>query len=340
MRATRRTPVDVESILKLMELGDYLLPYTIRAMCLLGIADEVGAEPVSVEEVAKATHTDPPSLYKAMSYLATRGIFAEPEPGQFVLTPPAALLRRDHPHSARDIFLSPVACTRAMEGLDHAIRTGEAAFDRVHGESMWAHFDRHPQDGVHFDRTMSGVTGMELLAIVRACDWSRFSTVVDVGGGNGAFLARLLDRYHAMRGILFDLPGVVAQAPAVLDAAGVIDRCEVVPGSFLRDPIPAGADAYVLKRILYSWSAPEATGILRRVRAAMRPDSSVFLLEAGRPADGSSALARRMDLLMFTLSAGGTRTLAEQEEILAGADLTTVRVATTPMFPIIEARAA
>lgn len=341
MLTRRRRGIDVPAILRLMEVGDYLLPYTIRAVCLLRVADHLADGPLPAAELARAAGADEPALTKALHYLATRDLFAEAEPGVFGLTPMADLLRSDHPYSARDIFLSPVVCTRAMEGLDHTLRTGEGAFDAVHGIGMWEYFGRHPEDGEAFDKVMSGVTGMELLAIFRASDWSRFATVVDVGGGNGRFLGELLNRYPRMQGVLFDLPAVVALSPETFAAAGVADRARIVPGSFLTDEIPSGGDAYVLKRILYSWSDEEAAGVLRRIRAAMSPEGRVFILEAGRPEDaGSTPLARRMDMLMLTLSAGGARSLDEQRALLAAAGLELVAATATPMFPVIEARPA
>ncbi|OKI71697.1 methyltransferase [Micromonospora sp. CB01531] len=336
---TRRT-IDAESIFKLLELGDYLLPYTIRAVCLLGVADHLVDGPVPMSRLARATGTHEPTLRKTLEYLATRELFELVEPDGVALTPLSDLLREGHPYSARDIFLSPVACTRAMEGLAESIRTGGPAFDVVHGRSMWEHLSAQPEDGEAFDKVMSGVTGMELLAVLRACDWRRFASIVDVGGGNGGFLASLLRRVRGARGVLFDLPGVVANAPEVLAAAGVADRVEVVPGSFLEGPIPPGGDAYVLKRILYSWSDDEVVGILGRVRAAMTPHSRLFVMEAGRQDAEVPILARRMDLLMHTLTAGGARTLEQQGELLGRAGLRLIRNVSTPMFPIIEAAPA
>jgi O-methyltransferase domain len=336
----RRTPIDIDAIFRLLELGDYLLPYTIRAVCLLGVADHLADGPLTLDELAVAVGADRSALAKAMRYLSSREIFEEVGADSFRLTSLSDLLRTDHPYSARDVYLSPVACTRAMEGLDHAIRTGEAAFDHVHGETMWDNFTRFPDDGARFDLAMSGVTALEMMAIRRALDWSSVSTVVDVGGGNGGFLAALLPRYAHLRGTVFDLPTVVANAPDLLSAAGVEDRCAIVAGSFLSDPIPAGGDVYVLKRILYSWDDEVVIGILSRIRAVMAPHSRLLIMEAGRQEAESSPLARRMDLLMLTLSAGGSRSLDEQRTLLSAAGLTLVRATATPMFPIIEATPA
>jgi hypothetical protein len=202
---------------------------------------------------------------------------------------------------------------------------------------MWKYLADHPDDGVAFDKVMSGVTGLELMAVLRANDWARFGTIVDIGGGNGAFLASLLRRVKTARGILFDLPGVVANAPESFAAAGVGERVEIVPGSFLTDTIPAGGDAYVLKRILYSWTDDEVVGILGRVRDAMPSGGHLYIMEAGRQADEDPVLARRMAMLMHTLTAGGARSLAEQEALLNRAGLKLNRTLSTPMFPIIEA---
>lgn len=333
---TRRPTVDAKSIFKLLELGDYLLPYTIRAVCIVGVADHLAAGPLTVAELARRSDTDEATLRKSLEYLSTRDIFAM-DGERVELTPMADLLRAEHPYSARDIFLSPVACTRAMEGLDHAIRTGEPAFDVVHGVTMWKYLADHPDDGEAFDKVMSGVTALELMAILRACAWSRFGTIVDVGGGNGSFLASLLRRVKGAQGVLFDLPGVVAHAPEFFAAAGVGDRARYVAGSFLSDEIPSGGDAYVLKRILYSWTDAEVVGILSRVRVAMGPRSHLFIMEAGRQADEDPVLARRMAMLMHTLTAGGARSLEQQERLLNQAGLRLERTMNTPMFPIIEA---
>jgi O-methyltransferase domain len=197
------------------------------------------------------------------------------------------------------------------------------------------------------------VTGLELAAVTRATSWSRFGTVVDVGGGNGSFLAGLLGRFRQMRGTVFDRPEVIGQAGPVFAAAGVADRGAAVGGSFLTGPVPPGADAYVLKRILYSWDDDAARTILDVVRRAMRPDSRLFIMEASRNEpvpgavdstvdadDAAAGLQSRMDLLMLTLSGGGARSVAEHEKLLAAAGLTLVACTRTPMYPVLEAAPA
>jgi len=348
--AGRPSLMDINAALRLFEVGDYLAPYAIRAVCLLGIADRLAAGPMAVSDLAATTGTDLRSLRKIVRYLSTRGVFELIDDDRVELTAMGDLLRADHPYSAREVFLSPVACSRAMEGMDHAVRTGQPAFDAVHRRSFWDHLAENPEDGSSFDRVMGGVTSLEFAAAVRATGWARFATVVDVGGGNGSFLARLLTRFRNMRGTVFDRPEVICQAGSVFADAGVADRAAAVGGSFLTGPVPPGADAYVLKRILYSWNDQAAATILGVIRAAMRPDSRLFIMEAGRSesnqGDGRSTaesqaaadgLQSRLDLLMLTLSGGGARSLTEQTELLASAGLSLVGCTHTVMYPVLEA---
>ena len=141
------------------------------------------------------------------------------------------------------------------------MRTGENAFRHVHGTDSWTFRARHPELSAGFDRAMTALARQVAAAVLAAYDFGRFGTVVDVGGGNGAFLAAILARHPATRGVLFDQPHVVAGAPPVLAAAGVADRCEVVGGSFF-EAVPAGGDAYVLKSILHDWEDADCVRIL------------------------------------------------------------------------------
>lgn len=334
----RRPRIDLRSFVRLTELADYFVPFTIRAIAELRVADELIDGPRSVEELAEATGTHAPSLHRALRALACKGIFTEVETGTFGLTPLAELLRGDHPLSLRDAYHLMPADVAAWARFDHSLCTGEPAFDRVHGQSLWEWLADHPEDSARFDRGMQAMTRPELRAVSSAYDWGSLRTVADVGGGNGAFLAGLLARHPSLHGILFDLPHVVGGADGVLADAGVEERCEVVPGSFF-DEVPKGADAYVLKRIVYGWDDDRAVRLLRTVRSAMAPESRVLLLEPVVDHD-QSEFGRILDVVMLAVDGGRSRTEEELRELMAAAGLELARVVPTMMFPIVEGRAA
>lgn len=335
--AARRVRIDLESIFRLTELADYIIPFTIRAVCDLGVADHLAGGPRSVEELAAATETHAPSLYRALRALACKEVFAEVEPGWFALTPMAELLRSDHPLSLKDAYPLIAADIEAWAAFDYSIRTGRPAFDHVHGHSYWDYMREHPAEAERFDRAQQAQTRLELRVFLRAFDWTVFRSIVDVGGGNGAFLGGILARNASARGTLFDLPQVVAHAVDVLESLGVAQRCEAVGGDFF-DAVPDGADAYVLKRILYGWEDAEALLLLRGIAAAMRPDSRLLIIEPVDEPGAATDIGTRFDLAMLVMKGSGARSLECIRALCHEAGLQVANVTPTPMYPLIEVR--
>jgi hypothetical protein len=175
--------------------------------------------------------------------------------------------------------------------LLHTVRTGEQAFAAHHeGESVWAWRGRHPEENQIFDRAMSAITAAIANRLADGYNFTRFGTLVDVGGGDGTLLATLLPRYPRMRGVLFDLPHVVAGARHVLAAAGVADRCDIIAGSFF-ERLPAGGEAYLVKSILHDWDHAASTRILQRVHEASQPGSALLIVERTLMDDEPSLVA-------------------------------------------------
>jgi len=222
------------------------------------------------------------------------------------------------------------------------MHTGEPAFDRVFCMNNFQYWEHNPRAGaIHeaFFRTMARSTNPPIVA---AYDYSRFGTIVDVGGSTGALLAAILKAHPDVQGILFDLPHVVAGAEPVLAEAGVSDRCVVVEGSFF-DSVPAGGDAYLLKYVIHDWDDERAVAILRRCREVMKPEAVLLLVEQMLPERlevGTAARqVARLDLQMLVLTPGGReRTEREFRSLLteAGFDLRAV-IPTASPFRILEA---
>ena len=250
----------------------------VHAAAVLGVADLLAGGPRASDDLAAATDTHAPSLYRLLRALAAVGVLEEDGERRFALTALGECLRADAPEpvGAWAVHVGQPYFWDAWGDLLHSVRTGETAFRALHGEDTWSWRSRHPEAGAVFDAAMTAASRRANRALVDAYDFSRFGTVVDVGGGHGALLAGLLARHPAMRGVLFDQPHVVAGAADVLAAAGVADRCEIVGGDFF-DDVPAGGDAYLLKWILHDWDDEEAVAILRACRAAA-PDGGALLV--------------------------------------------------------------
>jgi hypothetical protein len=305
----------------------------------LGIADLLRDGPRDVDELAMATGTHAPTLYRLLRALASIGVFAECPGRCFELSPMGQFLRRDHPLSVDPAarFFGADYEWRVWGELQHSVRTGKSAAVHALGCDLWEHRRRHPEHGEVFDAAMRTLSRAESAGILAAHDFGRYGTVADIGGGTGAVLAAVLAAHPRVRGILFDQPSVVAAADRVLRDAGVAARVSVVPGDFFVE-IPAGADAYILARILHDWPDEDAVRILRRVRSAMAPDARLLLLEAVVGPPNVDPPVKFLDLMMLVALGGQERTEGEWRALLAAADLElTGTTRATPSRHVIEA---
>jgi cyclopropane fatty-acyl-phospholipid synthase-like methyltransferase len=171
--------------------------------------------------------------------------------------------------------------------------------------------------------------------ILSGYDWGSLGRLVDVGGGNGSMLIALLNRYPALRGTIVDLPENTEDARQALAAAGVADRAEVITTSFF-DPLPAGADAYLLSLIIHDWGDKPAREILRRCAEAAGPTGTVFVVEKVG-ADGDSPHTG-MDLRMLALYGGKERRIGELTTLAESSGLTVAAVHPAGAFSIVELR--
>ena len=294
----------------------------LTAVAELGIADLLREGPRSSDDLAAATGTHAPTLYRVLRALASIGIFSEDADRRFGLTATGEYLRRDHPLS-----LDPAARMfgadyewRAWGELPLSVLTGEVAAVHALGTDVWEYRRRHPEHGEIFDASMRTFSRADAAGVLAAHDFGRYRRVADIGGGTGAVLAAVLAAHPSVRGVLFDRPHVVAGADAVLRAAGVAERVRVVPGDFFAE-VPGGADAYLLTRILHDWPDEDALRILRCVRAAMAPDARLVLVEAVVGPPNEDPLVKFLDLMMLVSVGGREREEDEWRALLAAAGM-------------------
>jgi hypothetical protein len=305
----------------------------------LGIADLLREGPKSSGELAAATGTHAPSLYRLLRALASVGVFAEEGDGRFALTPLGATLQSGVPGSLRTFAMlqqdEEHLC--AWGDLSYSLRTGAIAFDHCFGLDLWRYRARHPEGSGFFDQAMAEFTGVVDAGILAAYDFTPLRTVVDVGGGNGALLVSLLLAHPQMRGVLFDQSHVAAAARRRFEAAGLSGRCEVVAGDFFTS-LPEGGDAYLLKWIIHDWDDQRAVAILGNCRRALVGSSRLLLIEAVIPPGNAPAFHKFMDLNMMVMTGGRERTAAEYRTLLETAGFRLARIVPTATeMNVIEA---
>jgi hypothetical protein len=311
----------------------------LHAAAKLGIADHLADGARSAAELAPATGTHAPSLYRFLRTLAGFGIVSEGPAQRFSLTPLGEALKTGAPGAARSTLIAfggPVFW-RAWDETIYSLETGKTGFEKVWGMPFFDYLAQHPEAASHFSEAMVGFHGSEPPTVAEAYDFSGIGTVVDVGGASGNMLAALLSRHPGLTGVLFDLPHVVRDAPALLKARGVDGRVTIEPGSFF-ERVPAGGDAYVLSHIIHDWSEEQCLTILGHCRKAMGPNGRLLIVETVLPEGNAPHQGKLQDLVMLVFPGGQERTEAEYGALLGKAGFRLRRVVpTTSVVSIVEA---
>jgi hypothetical protein len=326
-----------------MQVGTgYILSAALHVVARLGVADLIGdGPPRPIAELAAQTGASEDGLYRVLRALSMVGIFTEPAPRTFALTPAAQLLRADVPGSLRNmaVFMPNPLHFRVYAEMMHSVESGKTAAEKVFGMPPFEFLAQNPDESAMFNDAMTSFSAGIIPAVLDAYDFGGIDVLADIAGGHGIVLATILQRYPRMRGILFDQDHVVAGA-APLDALGVRDRVQVVGGDFFK-AVPGGADAYLMKHIIHDWDDERSEAILRNVHAALggRAGGRVVLLEAVIAAGNAPDFAKVLDLEMLVFPGGRERTEADFAALFrrAGFEMTRI-VPTRSPVSVIEAR--
>jgi hypothetical protein len=312
-----------EATVTLMQLvNGYQVSQAIHVAAELGIADLLADGARSSDDLAQQAGADADTLYRLLRALASVGVLHEDDGRLFSLTPIGERLRSDVPGSLHGwaVFVGQPTFWQVWSNLLYSVQTGENAFRHIHGQDVWSYRAERPDESAIFDAAMKARTGASNAALIEAFDFSRFGTLVDVGGGNGALLASVLAAQPALQGVLFDQAHVVAGAGPVLEAAGVADRCRIESGSFF-EKVPEVGDAYLLKWIIHDWEDEDSIAILRVVRAAMSSDARLLVVERDLGSPNEDPPTKFSDLNMLVAPGGRERTEDEYAALFESAGL-------------------
>jgi hypothetical protein len=300
-------------------LGGKWVVAAIATAAKLGLAEHLQA-PTPVAELARRCELHAPSLRRLIGVLVGEGLLTYEDADHVALTPLGQQLRRENLGTLAEFVGSESQWTPWVH-LDHTIRTGQAAFEKRHGESLFTYLEHHARDAELYDTAVDAFTRQQAHALAETSVLDAASVVVDVGGGRGTFLMELLLRHDSLRGILFDKPNVVAPVASRFAEAGLSERAQLVGGDF-HGGVPQGADCYVVKHVLHNWDDERAVGILRHCARAAPAHGQVLVVEGialpGNLKDGT----RLMDLEMLVLTGGGReRSKPEFRRLFAAAGL-------------------
>jgi hypothetical protein len=319
----------------LMMLGiAYWASRCLHVVAELGVADKLGDEPQTAESLARSLGVQPQALHRVLRSLCNHGIFVH-DGERFAHNAESRLLRSDVPGSMRSLarMMGMKVHWDAYRELDAAVQTGQPSIEKVTASGLFSYLREHPQEGRIFDEAMEGKSAMAIAMVPQAYDFSTFRTIGDIGGGLGHLLHAVIQKAPQAKGVLFELPDVVARA-----RVRNVPRVSYVGGDFFKDPIPA-CDLYMMMTVLHDWSDAQCEAILKNLRAGAPPKAKLLLIEGIVDPSARDDVVLDVDIEMLVMTTGRERTRAEWESVLARGGFRLTRVVPVGPSGMIEAEA-
>lgn len=323
----QRPPTDGFNAIMQMVTG-YWTSACIYTVAKLGIPDLLQSGALGIEALAQRTGTHADYLYRVMRAVSGLGVFRELPDKIFEQTSLSLLLASHTPGSMRSMAI--------MLGEEHyqvwgyllnSLKAGDRAFETVYGMPVFEYFQKNPESGEIFNAAMTGFASGMHSAVAGVYDFSKFTTLIDVGGGHGALITHILRQFPKLQGVLFDLPHVVSGAPI---APELSSRFMKVSGDFFQAVHPGG-DAYILSNVIHDWSDQLALKVLRNIYTAMPKQGTLLLVEHIVESDNQPATAKFLDINMLLMTEGGReRSRAEYAILFKQAGFEPTQIVSTP----------
>ncbi len=342
------TSAGIGNVLQNKVLTEMAMGYSrSRVLCAaarLGVADALGDDERSVDELAVACGAQPASLYRLLRALASFGVVAERVPGRFALTPFGTPLRKDAPNSEWNgiVFWADLLADSWVQ-LTECVRTGDKAQVVMERAGITPRWSTAPDGSAIFRAVMGTAPAEDYMPITRAWDFSKYHSVADLGGGGGSLIAAVLEAYPNVEGMLVDRPESIERAKAGFGAKALAARCKFVVAD-LCGSVPPGADVYVMKHVLHGYGDEAAIGILRNCRSVVPKEGRVLMIEFVLPdvvdhADPELEVRLMSDLNMLAVTGGKERSAPEWKKLLSGAGFEFERIIPVPgeLVSIVEA---
>ncbi len=298
----------------------YIVSSCLGVAVKLGVPDLIETEGTTLGLLAERTKTKKDFLYRVLRVLEMAGIVSQPEAGKFALTAAGALLRSDANGSLHDIieFMTDPLHFQLYSGLRSSIETGATTFEHMFGEPFfsWTTHAENADETAVFYRAMTSFSNMCIPAFLEAYDFSAFKVLVDVGAGHGAIIRAVLNAHPSLKGVIADMPSVMAGAREAIARDRLADRCSVEPCDFFVS-VPAGGDGYFMKHILHDWADDQAVAILKNIRKVIATNGKLLLGEAVIESGPAPHPGKLIDIEMIAFVGGKERTEPEFRDLLS-----------------------
>ena len=322
-------PVARKRAARLFDLCAGFVYSQILAACvrlkLLELLDEA---PRTVAEVARACALPEDGARRLLAGAAALGLADARRDGRYELSmdgaallgnPGAVAMIAHHPHFYDDLR-DPVALLRG--------EIEDSALSRFWGYARGeAPADLSADETADYTALMAASQSLIAEDILDGYDLSRQRHLMDVGGGDGAFVEAVAGRCPDLKLTLFDLPAVADQAAQRMTRSGLSGRVRLASGDFFADALPTGADVISLVRVLLDHDDASALRILRQAHAALPPGGTLLVAETLSGVRGAETISDAyFGFYLLAMGKGRPRSADEIRNLLSKAGFRDIRL--------------
>jgi demethylspheroidene O-methyltransferase len=309
----------------------FVYSQTLFACVRLRLFEILKDGPLTGEELAQRLELSPDAARRLLDAAVSLGLAERRGPDRYglgqlgaaLIGNPPALALIEHQQMLYEDLADPVALLRGLQKSRLADYWPYSASDRpsaLGGEAVAA-----------YSALMAASQPMVAEEALAVFPLGRHRRLMDVGGGEGVFLAQAAARTPALELALFDLPAVAERARARLEGLGLLSRVEIFGGDFLRDPLPQGADVISLVRIVHDHDDASALALLKNIRRALPPGGTVLIIEAISGHRAVAPLDAYYGFYTLAMGRGEPRTFEEIGALLREAGFRDARLIETRM---------
>jgi len=310
---------------RLMQIGSaFWQSRVLHVATALDIATILGDEALAVDQIAQLAGVQSDALQRLLRLLAAIGVFTESLPGIYRNNKLSTYLRTDHPHTVRAMILLHNAEEMSrpwFEYLEHAVRTGQVAFETAQGQSFYDYLADHAQFDALFASAMGSVEALSGEHFATDFAWERFKRVIDVGGSKGSKAMTILKHHPQLTALVFDRAPVIRDAPkywADKAAPELLGRVTFESGDFLVS-VPAAKyenDIYLLSAVLHGMDDQACLQVLSNLaHASAGTSAKIALLEMIVAEVNADIASAAFDMQMLVNTRGRERTLSQWQAL-------------------------
>jgi len=288
---------------------------TIGAAVRLGIIEALVQHPMTLENIINTLKLNKNACEHLLRALIGLKIVKFSN-NTFFLTTKGEILKEDHKWSlAKPALLWSEEHYSAWEGVSESIQTGKPYFEKKYGDIYFEWLANNPEKCLAYQSALESYAEHDYRYIPKLYDFSCHTKVLDVGGGSGNLLKRILKKYPTIKGILFERPELASLAHKNLSIPGLENRYKVILGNFF-DEIPKRGDIIILARVLHDWDDLRAQIILKNCFEALPRKGRLIIIELLLPPTLDSGFGALLNLNLLVMTGGKERTLDEYKHLL------------------------